>query len=72
MEYPKSSYITTETYYQGNLISSDYFKNNPNLFKDYPSQKEVNDKLSNIRNNQKEGVNYLVKISENGIEIIES
>lgn len=72
MEFPKSSYIRTETYYQGNIIDSNYFKNNPELFKDYPDNSDVLNIVKSIRQNQKDGVNYLIKISENGIEVIES
>lgn len=72
MEYPKSSYIKTETYYKGNIVDSDYFKNNTELFKDYPTSEEVLNVVTSIRQNQKNNVNYLVKISEKGIEVIES
>lgn len=72
MEYPKSSYIKTETYYKDNIIDSDYFKNNLELFKDYPTSEEVLNVLTTIRQSQKENVNYVVKISEKGIEVIES
>ncbi len=72
MEYPKSSYVKTETYYKGNIIDSDYFKNNPELFKDYPTSEEVLNVVTSIRQNQKDNVHYLVKISEKGIEVIES
>lgn len=72
MEYPKLSYIKTETHYKGNIIDSDYFKKNPELFKDYPTSEEVLNVITSIRQNQKENVYYLVKIYEKGIEVIES
>jgi len=72
MEYPQSTYIKTETYYKGNIVDSNYFKNNSELFKDYPTSEEVLNVVTSIRQNQKENVHYLIKISEKGIEIIES
>jgi hypothetical protein len=72
MEYPSSSYIKTETYYQGNLITSDYFDKNQDLFIDYPSKSEVASVHTKIRQTQKDNVHYLIKISEKGIEVIES
>jgi len=72
MEYPEHNYIKTETHYKGNVINSDFFKKNPELFTDYPTREEVLNIVTSIRQNQKENVYYLVKISEEGIEVIES
>lgn len=67
--YPFNS--KTETYYKGKLINKEYFENNPDKFKDYPTQSEINAVLSSIRKKGKENIFYTLKISENGIEVSE-
>ncbi|WP_147278061.1 hypothetical protein [Flavobacterium sp. AG291] len=62
--------ITTETYYQGRKIDTEYFNNNEELFKNYPSKEEVHNQIDKIKSEMEDGETYILKISEKGIEII--
>lgn len=64
--------IETLTYRNGKTFYSKEFYSNPQLFTNYPTQHNINSLLQYIRENQKIGIYYCVRIYETGVFVIAS
>lgn len=68
-KFPDHSYVKTETYYEGKLVTKKYFDLNTEIFKNYPSKKQILNIKNKVKRTREREVYYTIIISEFGVSI---
>ena len=71
-QFPEHSYIKTETYHKGKLVTKEYFDTNPEIFSNYPTTEQILNVMNQIELKKEPEVFYTIIISEFGISIKDS